>query len=175
LNSIYQALNGDLYSSYSQTLNTGGTYFKKSGNYPWQRIDAGLGLDVTSYRSHQYFAETSVGKVFMIQMYDERIYWADTSLVANNIPEFESDQQLFYYPTLVETGSSFEVKVLAGYDCQSIAILDLSGKVISSSKDAETVLAPSTGGIYLLAVNINNNRYVKKLRVFRNLAFRNVS
>ena len=82
LNDIFEARNGDCYSSFSNTINVGGTYFKKVGS-SWNRTDRGLGLAVNSMRTDQYFVENMEGKVFMIQEYDERIYWADTSRITS--------------------------------------------------------------------------------------------
>jgi len=165
LNNIYQARNGDLYSSYSSKMSTGGTYFKKYGNYPWARIDTGLGLDVTGVRTHQYFAEASNGKVYMIQMYDERIYWADTSKITTRIPEHYSNQQLFYCPTQVLSGTNFEIKTYSDYTCNNVEIYDLSGKIISSTKFTNMVSAPENRGIYLIAVKVDNKKYFRKLLV----------
>lgn len=165
LNDIYQAGNGDRYSSYSQRINTGGTYFKKSGNYPWNRIDTGLGLDVSGVRTHQYFAETSGGRIYMIQMYDERIYRADTSRVDTGLPNHYSDRELFYCPAKVTAGASFEVKMMSGYHCQAVHIYALSGKNIISFDKPQSVIAPSNKGIYLIAVSIDNIKYWKKLLV----------
>ena len=165
LNDIYQAGNGDRYSSYSQKISTGGTYFKKSGNYPWNRIDTGLGLDVTGVRTHQYFAETSRGKVYMIQMYDERIYWADTSRVDTGLPDNYSERELFYCTAKVTAGAIFEVKILSGYHCEAVQIYGLSGKNIISFDRPYPVIAPSNKGIYLISISINNKKYCKKLLV----------
>lgn len=101
----------------------------------------------------------------MIQMYDERIYWADTSHVDTGFPDNYSEQELFYCPAKVTAGATFEVKILSGYHCQAVHIYGLSGKNIISFDRPYSVIAPSNKGIYLIAVSINNKKYWKKLLV----------
>jgi len=165
LNDIYQAVNGDLYSSYSYTANTGGTYFRKAGNYPWNRIDKGLGLDVTGVRTHQYFAETSGGKIYMIQMYDERIYWADTSAVTDT-PTYPENVGVFFVPSILKSGEMLHLKVLSGENCEYLSISDLSGKTIFYVLNKDLIQIPRAKGIYLLRVKIDGRFYVRKIIVF---------
>lgn len=164
LNNIYEARNGDRYSSYSQTLNIGGTYFKKVSN-PWNRIDAGLGLAVNSMRTEQHFVENPDGKIFMIQKYDERIYWADTSAVTTNIPYNPVDNKVFICPSQIKSGTFIKLKMPSGQNCSLLNICDLSGRVISSVTNQNLIKVPYSKGIYLLKVRIDDKDFFRKIMI----------
>ncbi len=164
LNDIYEARNGDRYSSYSHSMNTGGTYFKKVNN-PWNRIDAGLGLAVNSMRTDQYFVENSKGKIFMIQKYDERIYWVDTSTINTNIPYNPINKNVFLCPSQIKSGSFVELKMLPEWDCRLLSICDLSGRVLTLVVNQNSIQAPNNKGLYLLRARINEKDYLRKILI----------
>jgi hypothetical protein len=161
LNNIHFAKNGDRYSSHTNSITQGGTYFS-SKNSPWQLITYGLGLDVNGNRNTQYFSETSTGKVLMIQTLDERVYWADTSLVSSASPPEAAIEGISILPNLVKKGGKFVVHVHEESAYTKISVYDISGNLIFSDfgiKQDIELKAPLHAGIYFI---VAENKYSKK-------------
>lgn len=167
LGTIYFAKNGDRYSSVSGSVSLGGTYFQKKGKNTWQRYDYGLGLDMYGTRSYQHFAENSSGKVFMVQMLDERIYWTDESLITSTPAPIES-KGFSIFPNPVKSGEI--VKILSNKDLNEhqITVYDSTGKIVHASGKTiqnQNIAAPSTPGIYLLVARKQQERIISRLVV----------
>lgn len=167
LNNIYFAGNGDCYSSVTNSINSGGTFFKNKNTTAWKRIDYGLGLDMYGGRNIQHFAETSKGKIYMIQMLDERIYWADTSEVKTQL----SDQPFvgfIIYPNLIKRGQQIKIRTSFVSSSSTIYIYNTLGKIneIKTLQNPEIVIkAPEKIGHYIVCLENDNKRYYSKLVV----------
>ncbi|MBS1904684.1 MAG: hypothetical protein JSS75_13335 [Bacteroidetes bacterium] len=151
LNNIHFARNGDRYSSRTGTATFGATYFMRHGAW-WQSTDRGLGLDATGMRSEQTFYETSTGKIYMIQAYDERLYWADTSTLAVD----RNSQKLLkvsIYPNPVQHGEQVRIELpldVAGLS--SIRTINSLGQEVLwfEPRSGNTFVAPAARGVYLV-------------------------
>lgn len=152
LNNIHFAGNGDWYSSMTNSINLGGTFFKKNGTGNWHRQTQGLGLDVFQQYNAQLFTETSAGKIFMVQYMDERVYWADTSAVT---PVHTIDSKhLTVFPSLVPAQGRVQVETGNGEDIGMLAIYGLDGQLISNTilnTPKAAIEAPGEPGYYLVS------------------------
>jgi hypothetical protein len=68
LNTIHFAKNGDWYSSVSSTISTGGSFVSSDNGATWIRKIQGMGIGLTDRYEHNFHYESSVGKVFMVQL-----------------------------------------------------------------------------------------------------------
>lgn len=168
LGNIHIAQNGDWYSSNANTQSTGGTFFRKSNTYKWDRHDEGLGLDIYQRRSWHQFAETSTGRIFMIQYLDERIYVTDTSrYTPTALPDEQLPAEATVYPNPVGAGSNLNITTTDGTSGTAI-LLDITGRAIATYNMAETgttVPAPDKSGVYFLQVVTNKGVTSKRLVV----------
>lgn len=161
LNNIFYARNGDRYSSNTNSINQGGTFFMKNNTKTWKRIDYGLGLDIYSSRSAQQFAETSKGKVFMIQMLDERVYWADTSRVSAVEPVKYPVSGLSVFPTVVRRGEKLAVRLPTDNAESTVAVYTAGGVLLFSvpaGKQTIEIKAPENAGSYFIVMKNRNQR-----------------
>lgn len=169
LNGIHFAKNGDFYSSISGSLNVGGTYFSKDGGMNWNQQKQGLGLDVFGEFNAQSFVEKSSGKVFMVQYFDERIYWADTSRVTS-VGEPLPVKAVQYAVQPNPAGANETVKLVFKdtWGNKSVAIMDTNGKIVSGydTQEPELEFDPLLlPGIYLLAIREEESMGYAKLIV----------
>lgn len=160
LNDIHFATNGDWYSSISGSVVTGGTFFSANGGKSWDQHQEGLGFDKFGSFSIQHFAEDGSGKIYMIQLYDERIYWADTSMTLG-VTELKNnmDSNSIIFPNPVKAKGTLEIKWLGSGGYKHLTISDISGKIIFE-KDLQFPLrfkAPDNPGIYIINVKDNYN------------------
>lgn len=151
LNNIHFARNGDRYSSRTGTATFGATYFMRHGAW-WQSTDRGLGLDATGMRSEQTFYETSTGKIYMIQAYDERLYWADTSVLGIvRSPQISMSSSI--YPNPVHRGEHVcvELPMSAGLPL-GLGITNSLGQEVGpvDLRAGNLFIAPTAPGVYLL-------------------------
>lgn len=153
LHNIHFAKNGDWYSSSSGSVTTGGTYIAKKNFRKWERTDYGLGLNIFSSRSEQFFAERPNGKIFMVQFLDERIYKTDTSMITTLNPVRESIKEISVFPNPVNKRESFKLKLPENDYPASYSIYNSTGKKISSHTIRENeiiITAPELPGIYFI-------------------------
>ena len=167
LGNVFFAKNGDRYSSVASSVNQGGTFFQKKGKTTWQRYDYGLGLDINGERNFQYFAENSAGKVFMVQLLDERIYWTDES-IPTSAPAPVNLQKFAVFPNPAQPLSTVTLlsdKNLSGYE---LSVYDSTGRIISINTEEmqnQTFTAPEIQGIYLIIARKQQERIISKLVV----------
>lgn len=167
LGNIYFAINGDQYSSVPGSMNAGGTYLLKKGNTAWQRLDYGLGLDMNGTRNYQYFTENSSGRIFMIQMLDERIYWTDESLLTS-VPVSIESKNFTIFPNPVRSGETVNLRTNKNLSEYQITVYDSSGKVVHSvarTLQNPTIVAPSIPGIYLIMARKLKERLTSRFMV----------
>ena len=169
LGNIHIAQNGDWYSSNANTMSTGGTFFRKSNTYKWYRHDEGLGLDIYQRRNWQQFAETSTGRIFMIQNLDERIYVTDTSrYTPTAIPDVTTPLQATVYPNPVNTSGYITITTdenIAG----TVMLLDITGRAVATYSiegNNITVHVPDKTGIYFLQLLTGKGITTQRLVVF---------
>jgi len=81
LNSIHSTKNGDWYSSVSSSINTGGSFYSTDRGLTWVRRTTGMGISRTDRYENNFHYEASTGKVFMVQLLDERVYYTNQSLL----------------------------------------------------------------------------------------------
>jgi hypothetical protein len=81
LNSIHFAKNGDWYSSVSAPRSIGGSFYSTDKEHTWIRETTGLGISRTDGYESNFHYESAAGKVFMVQLLDERVYYTTQSLV----------------------------------------------------------------------------------------------
>lgn len=168
LNNIYCSKNGDRYSSNTNSINQGGTFFSKNNTNTWKRIDYGLGLDINNNRSSQFFAETSSGKIFMIQTLDERVYWADTSLISALGPMKSPVREISIIPNKVKKGEKLYVQIQTDYTNSKVSVYNLSGNLIYTVSDVKQDFEINThlsAGIYFIVLENKNNRFVSRFMV----------
>ena len=167
LGDIYFAKNGDRYSSMPGSMSSGGTYLLKNGKKTWQWLDYGLGLDMNGLRNYEYFAENSSGKVFMIQMLDERIYWTDESLLTS-VPGSIEPKNFSIFPNPVKSEETITLLSSENLSEYQITVYDLTGKVIRTVENAfqvPSIVAPSVPGIYLIAAFKQQERLISRVIV----------
>jgi hypothetical protein len=167
MGNIHFAKNRDKYSSAAGSLTRGGTFFLKNGSAAWQRIDFGLGLDMEGKRSLQYFAEEPSGKIYMIQMLDERIYWTDTSLITS-VPEETYAPKISVFPNPVEKGGEIMLGLENNFSGYEITLFDLNGNVVHKTVQSGlnfAIKSPLTSGIYLLVAKNNQEKIVSRMVV----------
>jgi hypothetical protein len=168
-NNIHFAQNGDRYSSAIGTANTGGTFFSKSQGSTWKKIDSGLGLDIFDERNVQFFAETKKGKIFMVQFLDERVYWADTSLVTSQRNDPGKSFLLHLYPNPVKRSGKVTIQTSFPHIEHKLSIINFNGQTMGVTKQAGTVLeieAPRQPGSYYFQVENKFSIFRKPFVVF---------
>lgn len=149
---IHFAANGDWYSSFQGSMNSGATYYLRDGAHSWTKVDYGLGLNEFGLRSEQRFAETPGGKIFMVQWMDERIYWTDASIPTSVEPVPGQTNKLALYPNPVNRGENLTIRLWneANYN---INIYDGMGRKVFSTIGTGNLTqlhAPLNPGFYYL-------------------------
>jgi len=81
LNSIHFAKNGDWYSSVNNSINIGGPVYSTDNGMNWMKATQGMGVSATKQYESNFHVESSSGKVFMVQLLDERVYYTNQSLL----------------------------------------------------------------------------------------------
>jgi photosystem II stability/assembly factor-like uncharacterized protein len=156
LNGIHFSANGDRYSSVSGSPVIGGTYFSKNEGNTWSKQQQGLGFDIFGRFGAQTFAEKSSGKIFMVQYLDERIYWADTSLVTGVKNPFPDGQKRYSaFPNPVASGEKIQLDFEQAGSVKTVMVFDNSGKMTATYHTGQQTLeleAPRSPGIYLIRV-----------------------
>jgi len=167
LNNIYRAQNGYWYSSVNGHIYTSGTCFSKEGKN-WEILEYGLGLDKFGWHSEQFFIETEEGRIFMIQMLDERIYKTDKSILTSTPLPIEFEPQLSVYPNPVLKGEKIRIELDGMTGDKNIAIYDLTGKILHNSVTQQSFLeftSPQKEGIYIVSVRKGNLEKALKIIV----------
>ncbi len=162
LHNIHFAGNGDKYSSVSGTINFGGTFYCRNQQYNWEKINYGLGTDIFGKHGVQHFAEMPNGKIFMIQMFDERIYYTETSIVTS-VMEPVINHNLVIYPNPVNSGQTIIVNGLEQTNFE-IMVYDVIGKLVSKTNDF-IINAPGISGVYFISIRYGRKLYTCKLIV----------
>jgi hypothetical protein len=168
LNTLHFARNGDKYSSVSGTINFGGTFFNKSNQSSWQKINFGLGIDVNGLQNIQHFAEAPNGKIFMVQTLDERVYYTDTSVVTSVPNDNQAFQQMNVFPNPVRGGGNVFFTNFSENQKVHLICYDASGKQVFETKGftGGNITAPQKQGVYFLIFETGKFRTYKKLIVY---------
>lgn len=168
LYNIHFAANGTMFSSTKGSINTGATYFSTDLGRTWKSQDNGLGLDVSGRRNTQYFAEKSNGRLFMVQLLDERIYQTDidrpTPVKNPNSPL--PDLQLF--PNPVAKQAEIFLRGTENLTEISISIFDMMGRPLMTQRlesGQYSFEAPLTAGIYWVGMVSGGDKKTLRLVV----------
>jgi len=154
LNNIYISQNGDWYSSITQTITQGGTAYSKDG-INWTILDYGLGADINNLRNEHFFAETSTGRIFMIQYLDERIYRTDQSVFTSTPKPTDFNASINLYPNPVVRGESFTLEMELVHSYADITVFDLTGNKLFNNityTNQTIVPAPEKQGVYMVCI-----------------------
>ncbi len=81
LNTIHFAKNGDWYSSVTNSISTGGSFYSTDKGMNWIKRTQGMGISRTDRYESNFHYESSTGKLFMVQLLDERVYYTNQSLL----------------------------------------------------------------------------------------------
>ncbi len=168
LNNIHFSQSGDRYSSFTQMLNQGATYYLKASDTYWYKIDNDLGASDDGWRYEQIFAETESGRIFMIQYLDERIYTTDKSLITDINPPVKNPALVHCYPNPVKAGGKLFLQLPSKVGSTEISICDLTGKRIllnSGSSETPEITAPLKAGVYILTVRYLDAVFTEKIMV----------
>lgn len=171
LNNIQFAQNGDKYSSVSGTINFGGTFFNKSQQTVWQKINYGLGVDINGFQNIQHFTELPNGRIFMVQTLDERVYYTDSSRIqpTSFAPDETPVSPVNMYPHPVAAGEEFRLTVDGAACITSVSVFDGMGKLLSNHVTGNSSLAitgPQSKGLYMVVVERCGLRTAHKLSVY---------
>ena len=167
LNNIYIAQNDDWYSSITESISRGGTCYSKDGKN-WALLDYGLGADLNNRRSEQFFAETSAGRIFMIQYLDERIYKTDKSIFTSSPKPIDVVPQINVYPNPVSKGEKLHIKLAGSSEENEVSVYDLTGRKIYSQLIFESkteINAPLKQGMYIIEAKNLYSKSTKKILV----------
>jgi len=155
MGNIHFANDGTWYSSTRGSVNTGGTYYSIDKGLSWTYTDEGLGVDFTGNRKYQYFTENSDGKIFMVQMMDEQVYYTNKTPSSIKDPGTNS-QPVSVFPNPVRSGGTMTIKIPATVNYSFFTLFDVSGKDIGtySIPDKSVIIkAPEEKGLYLIKCN----------------------
>lgn len=81
LNTVFVAQDGSWYSSVSASASQGGAYWSGDQGKTWQRMNTGTALALSNNFEDRTFRENAAGRIYMVQLLDERIYYTDRSLL----------------------------------------------------------------------------------------------
>ncbi len=168
LNNIHFSQNGDLYSSYTETVNYGATYYLKAKDKNWNSIDYGLGTSKDGWRHEQIFAEKKSGRIFMVQYLDERIYTTDKSLVTDINPPKRNPVSIQVYPNPVKASDKLSVQIPKTSGYIEVSIYDLTGKKISMNSISDNtfkITGQVKSGTYILAVKYQDTVFTEKILI----------
>lgn len=168
LNNIHFSQKGHWYSSFTQTVSMGATYFSEAGGNFWNRIDYGLGLSEDGWRHSQQFVEKSSGRIFMIQYLDERIYTTDKSLVTDVKPPLQNAASIHVFPNPVKAGEKLTVQIPRSDEFVEISIYDLAGRKLfenAGSNRLTELTVPEKPGIYIVAAKYQDAVKTEKILV----------
>jgi hypothetical protein len=65
----------------SSSISTGGSFYSTDKGLTWLRRAAGMGISHTDRYESNFHFESAAGKVFMVQLLDERVYYTTQSLL----------------------------------------------------------------------------------------------
>ncbi len=166
LGNIHFASDGTWYSSSKGSVNTGGTYYSLDKGLSWTYTDEGLGVDYTGNRKYQYFTENSDGKIFMVQIMDEQVYFTEKSPSSVKEPEIISSM-VRLYPNPTRPGELITLEKAQPTGVSTCFIMDITGREISSfnfSGVSCKIKAPGQKGLYILKFGDNtsnqNTRFI---------------
>lgn len=168
LNNIHFSQQGDWYSSYTETVNQGATYFLKANDENWNRIDYGLGTSEDGWRHEQIFTEKKSGQIFMIQYLDERIYTTDKSLVTDVNPPKKNPVSIQVYPNPVKAGDKLSVQTPGISGSMEVSIYDLTGRKILVNPNSDNtfeITGQVKSGIYILSVKNQDMVFTGKILI----------
>jgi hypothetical protein len=150
LQDLYEARNGDVYSSVPGSMSMGGSWYRPAGG-AWGRYTAGLGLDAAGLYGPQQHYEFSNGRIFMIQYLDERIYRTDRSIPLSGGQPDETPR--LAYPNPARAGAWISLPAARPLAPDAVSLTDLQGRRLPAEVQPGlplTVRMPVTPGMYLL-------------------------
>lgn len=165
LQNLYIARNGDWYSSRRGSIRVGGTLRSTNQGRTWTRITAGLGLDATGNYGPQTFTEAANGRLYMVQLLDERIYHTDASRLTGTPPEVTADTFRLYPNPTTET---VRVGWPAGSPSPHLHLTDLAGRPVAvplhaTDAEAQLDLRALAPGVYLLHLQAAGQKWVRRV------------
>lgn len=155
LNNIHFTDRGQLLSSFSGSLNTGGTYYSAAEGQRWTRVDYGLGLDQFNRRNMQCFTEKQNGQIYMVQFLDERIYQVNTDQITSVDEPGYPPLGIRLYPNPVHPQQMINLQVRETPSPYQVHIFDTNGRsiVVKKANTSEIEIeAPEIPGDYWVRV-----------------------
>lgn len=165
LNNIHFSKKGDCYSSYSETLNQGATYYCEGGE--WLRIDQGLGSAEDGWRNEQHYVEKESGRIFMVQYLDERVYTTDKSLVTGVTPSVKN-RTFHVFPNPVSPDESITISSPSLNGSTALALYGLNGRkipIVQESVNTFKIRNTVSAGVYILTMKHRNGILTAKILV----------
>jgi len=164
---IHFAKNGEWFSSTRGTENSGGTYYSQNKGKDWVFVNQGIGLGQNGLRNVQYFAETSKGKIFMVQQLDEQLYYTERgplSIISNETTE----EKVSIVPNPVKKAGTVCLYLSGTNYPKRISIFDTLGNRVYSIKVNDSYLefpSPDKPGLYFIRIQYKHTEIVHKLIV----------
>jgi hypothetical protein len=168
LNSIYYANNNYRYSSTTGSSQTGATYLTQNDNCIWERIDSGLGLTYSGMRNVQFFTQDEGNTVFMIQLFDDKIYYHKSSITSTGLKSENRLSTITISPNPVEKTKTIVISSYLIEGESSVSMYDSVGnklEVVFSSNNQNEFTAPEKSGLYFIKVETNHRIKFYKLIV----------
>lgn len=168
LNPIHFAKNGDWYSSMNGSINVGGTFFSTDKGQTWNKHIEGLGFDISGYFNIQHLAENSSGKIYMVQMFDERVYQTDISIPTSVHDDNSAGGESSIFPNLVAGNSPLHIHFSDNTAERLITVSNLMGKVFISQNvhDSFTMNSPEEKGMWFIHIHEKGNVETYKIIVY---------
>jgi len=169
LHHVHFARNGDWYSSRQGSPALGGTMLSQDQGRTWRLVQQGLGLNQYGTHSPQQFAELSDGRIFMVQDFDQLVYWTGASVITAAKPAEAAPVQLYPNPAT----DLVEVRAPAGTAIQNVALSELNGRELhrhlpaAPGRELTLDLRPEAPGTYLLSIALTDGRLLRQRLVKR--------
>ncbi len=161
---LHIAQNGDWYSSIQGTINTGGSLYSQFEGREWVRHQYGLGLDHNGMFNSQKFVEMSNGRIYMIQIGDERVYFTDTSMSTGVDDNYKPVYNV--YPNPVNTNEELTLN-FDNSKIKTIEIYNSNPQLIHQQmiKENSFKYIFEKSGLYLIRISEGTETYFKKVIV----------
>lgn len=168
LSNIHFAKNGDWYSSMNGSINVGGTFFSTDKGQTWNKHIEGLGFDISGYFNIQHLAENSSGKIYMVQMFDERVYQTDMSIPTSVHDDISTGDVSSVFPNLVASNSPFRIQFSDNVGERFVTVSNSVGKLYLSQSvhDSFTMNSPDEKGMWFIRIYENGIVKTHKIIVY---------
>ena len=142
-------------------MNLSGIFYSKNHqSFEKKHIDP-LIIDGTPVFNYCIFAETSKSRVFVMQQFDNKIYYTDNSISKVPLPVDKEKDKIFIYPNPVKDHLSI---IFDTFQKQTtVAIQSIDGSILleesfNNFQNIEISTERITPGSYILIVNQQNGK-----------------